>query len=150
MKRSVQTEYLAINSVFEGASLRRRMMKALVVFTSAALFSVAAFSQGMEPARVTDTSKGKALADAKGMTLYTFDRDAAGKSNCTGQCAQNWPPLAAAADAKPSGNWTIVTREGGEKQWAYRGKPLYTWTKDTKPGDVTGDGFNNVWRIAAP
>ena len=125
-------------------------MKALVVFASAVLLSSVAFGQATEPARVADTSKGKALADAKGMTLYTFDRDAAGKSNCTGQCAQNWPPLVAAADAKPSGDWTVVTREDGAKQWAYKGKPLYTWTKDTKAGDVTGDGFNNVWRIAAP
>lgn len=125
-------------------------MKTLLVAVSASLLSFAAFGQGAEPAHVADTSKGKALADTKGMTLYTFDRDAAGKSNCTGQCAQNWPPLAAAADAKPSGNWTVVAREDGSKQWAYKGKPVYGWSKDTKPGDVTGDGVNNVWHIAAP
>ena len=114
------------------------------------LASGAAFAQGMEPAKVADTSKGKALVDAKGMTLYVFDRDAADKSNCNGPCATNWPPLAAMADAKAMGQWTVVTREDGTRQWAYKTKPLYTWSKDTKAGDVTGDGFNNVWRIAQP
>lgn len=102
------------------------------------------------PATSADTAKGKALVDAKSMTLYIFDRDTTGKSNCNGQCPTNWPPLMAAADAKASSDWTIVTRDDGGKQWAYKGKPLYTWSKDAKPGDVTGDGVNSVWHIAAP
>jgi predicted lipoprotein with Yx(FWY)xxD motif len=109
----------------------------------------AAFAQ-TAPATTADTSKGKALVDGKGMTLYIFDRDAAGKSNCNGQCATLWLPLPVAADAKASGDWTIIARDGGAKQWAYKGKPVYTWSKDTKPGDVTGDGVNSVWHIAAP
>jgi len=90
--------------------------------------------------------------NGEGRTLYTFDRDTAGsgKSVCNGPCATNWPPLVAAADAKPSGDWTVVTRDDGSRQWAYKGKPLYTWIKDQKPGDTTGDGVNNVWRIARP
>jgi predicted lipoprotein with Yx(FWY)xxD motif len=71
-----------------------------------------------QPAQVRDTASGKVLTDAKGMTLYTFDRDAPGKSNCNGQCAQNWPPLLASADAKPSGKWSVITRDDGAKQWA--------------------------------
>lgn len=86
--------------------------------------------------------------DAKGMTLYTFDKDAGGKSTCNGPCAANWPPLMAGADAKASGDWTVITRDDGSKQWAYKGKPLYAWTKDSKPGDMTGDNFNNVWHAA--
>jgi predicted lipoprotein with Yx(FWY)xxD motif len=105
----------------------------------------------MGPAKVADTAKGKTLVDAKGMTLYVFDKDASGKSACNGPCATNWPPLMAGADAKASGDWTVVTRDDGSKQWAYKSKPLYTWAKDTKPGDVTGDGFNNnTWHIAQP
>jgi predicted lipoprotein with Yx(FWY)xxD motif len=92
------------------------------------------------------------LVGPNGMTLYTFDRDApgSGKSACNGPCAANWPPLMAKADAKPTGAWTIVTRDDGTKQWAYQGKPLYYWTKDQKPGDKTGDGVNNVWKTAKP
>ena len=93
------------------------------------------------------------LVGPNGMTLYTFDRDTAGsgKSACNGPCATNWPPLMAAADAKASGDWTIVTRDDGSKMWALKGKPLYTFAKDTKPGDTTGDGFlNGAWHIAKP
>jgi predicted lipoprotein with Yx(FWY)xxD motif len=110
---------------------------------------VAALAQAA-PATTADTSKGKTLVDGKGMTLYIFDRDAAGKSNCNGQCATIWPPLAVASDAKPSGDWTIVARDDGSKQWAYKGKPVYAFSKDAKAGDVTGDGVNSVWHIAAP
>lgn len=103
------------------------------------------------PAKTADTAKGKALVDAKGMTLYVFDKDAGGKSACNGPCAQNWPPLLAAADAKPAGDWTVVTRDDGSKMWAYKGKPLYTWKNDKAPGDTSGDGFaNGAWHIAKP
>jgi len=120
------------------------------ILAGAALVAAPGYAQTAQPAKVADTSKGKVFVDAKGMTLYTFDRDAAGKSACTGQCSQNWPPLAAPANAQASGDWTVVARDDGSKQWAYKGKPLYTWVKDAKPGDVTGDGVNNVWRIAQP
>jgi len=102
------------------------------------------------PAVTADTSKGKALVDGKGMTLYVFDRDTAGASNCNDKCATNWPPLLAAAGATGPGKWTVITRADGSKQWAYQGKPVYNFSKDTKPGDVTGDSVNNVWHIAAP
>ena len=82
---------------------------------------------------------------------YTFKRDMAGFSNCNNQCAVSWPPLTAASDAKASGDWSIVTRDDGKKQWAYKGKALYTWTKDTKPGDTTGEGASNgKWHVAKP
>ena len=124
--------------------------RAATVLALALAGATAANAQALMPAKVTDTSKGKALVDQKGMTLYVFDKDAAGKSACNGQCAANWPPLTAASGAAASGDWTVVTRDGGSKQWAYKGKPLYTWAKDAKAGDVTGDGVNNVWHIAQP
>ena len=93
---------------------------------------------------------GGVLTNAAGMTLYTFDKDTAGRSVCNGPCAQNWPPLMAMADAKAPADYSVVTRDDGSRQWAYKGKPLYTWIKDTKAGDTTGDGFNNVWRVARP
>jgi predicted lipoprotein with Yx(FWY)xxD motif len=97
------------------------------------------------PAKVADG----VLTNSAGMTLYTFDRDSAGKSACNGQCATNWPPLMAQG-GKDSGDYSVVTRDDGSRQWAYKGKPLYTWAKDQKPGDKTGDGVNNVWHIAKP
>lgn len=108
-------------------------------------------AQTPAPAKVADTSKGKTLVDPNGMTLYTFDRDTvAGKSNCNGKCAANWPPFAAAASATTMSNWTVVARNDGSKQWAYKGKPLYRWMEDKQPGDVLGDGVNSVWHVAAP
>jgi len=99
----------------------------------------------------TKTADG-VLTGPSGMTLYTFDRDAAGsgKSVCNGPCATNWPPLMADASDQPSGDYTIITRDDGSKQWAHKGKPLYFWAKDAKPGDKTGDGFNKVWSVARP
>jgi predicted lipoprotein with Yx(FWY)xxD motif len=82
------------------------------------------------------------------MTLYVFDKDAAGKSVCNGPCATNWPPLLAGGSDQATGSWSILNRDDGGKQWAYKGKPLYFWSKDQKPGDKTGDGFNGVWHIA--
>lgn len=113
------------------------------------LLAAPAFAQ-MAPAKIADTAKGKVFVDAKGMTLYIFDKDGAGNSVCYGKCETRWPPFAAAADAKPFGDWSIVTRKDGAKQWAYKGKPLYTWQDDKVPGDVTGEGVNNVWRLAVP
>lgn len=100
------------------------------------------------PAMVADG----VLVGPNGMTLYTFDKDVAGsgKSVCTGPCATNWPPLMAAESDTASGDYTIITRDDGKKQWAVKGKPVYYWSKDAKPGDKTGDGFNKVWQTAKP
>jgi predicted lipoprotein with Yx(FWY)xxD motif len=100
------------------------------------------------PAMVAD---GVLVGD-KGMTLYIFDKDTAdsGKSVCNGQCATNWPPLMATDADKADGAWTIVTRDDGKKQFAYKGKPVYYWIKDTKAGDKTGDGVGGSWHVAKP
>lgn len=92
---------------------------------------------------------GGMLVNSAGMTLYTFDRDPAGsgKSVCNGPCAKNWPPLHAAESDKASGDWSVIMRDDGSRQTAYKGKPLYLWVKDQKPGDKTGDGFKNVWHV---
>ncbi|OZI21950.1 hypothetical protein CAL18_13715 [Bordetella genomosp. 7] len=108
------------------------------------LFAASAYAQA--PVK---TQNG-VLADSAGMTLYTFDKDSDGKSACSGQCAQNWPPLAASADAKPDGDYTIINRDDGTRQWAYKGKPLYLFVKDTKPGDMTGDKVRDIWHVVKP
>ena len=118
---------------------------------TALTFILACSAASADTLKTAETPKGKVFVDAKGMTLYTFDKDAGGKSMCNGPCADNWPPLFAAGDAKPSGNMTIVARDDGKKMWAYKGKPLYTFKKDTAPGDINGDGFlNGAWHLAKP
>ncbi|HQR97167.1 MULTISPECIES: hypothetical protein [unclassified Polaromonas] len=118
----------------------------IAVLTAALLGGCASMSS--HPAKVADG----VLVGPNGMTLYTFDRDVtgSGKSVCNGPCATNWPPLMAAATDKASGDYTVITRDDGKKQWAMKGKPLYYWVKDTKAGDRTGDGVQNVWHIVKP
>jgi predicted lipoprotein with Yx(FWY)xxD motif len=126
-------------------------MKKILVSVAAIAALAFAGAAIAAPAKTGDSAKGKVLTDAKGMTLYTFDKDAGGKSACNGPCATNWPPLKAAASDKAEGGYTMIKRDDGAMQWAYKGKPLYTWAKDSKPGDITGDGFlNGVWHIAQP
>jgi predicted lipoprotein with Yx(FWY)xxD motif len=108
----------------------------------AALLSVSTIAAENMPVH----KSGGMLVDAKGMTVYTFDKDTAGKSACTGPCAQNWPPVAAGEGALPE-PYTAVTRDDGSKQLAYKGKPLYTFAKDKKPGDKTGDKFKEMWHV---
>jgi len=90
------------------------------------------------------------LTGAGGLTLYVFDPDPLGKSVCNGPCADKWPPLTAAPDATPVGAFTIITRDDGSKQWAYKGKPLYYFKSDKQPLDTTGDGVGGRWHVATP
>jgi len=84
------------------------------------------------------------LNDANGKPLYTFARDTTpGKSVCNGPCATAWPPLPATATDKDSGDWTVVTRDDGSKQWAYKGQPLYTYAKDT--AGQAASGVSPAW-----
>ncbi len=123
----------------------------LVAVAAALLFGAgAAMAQmgDMGPFKMGQTSAGMIMVDAKGMTLYTYDRDTeANKSSCTGTCLTNWPAVIAAADAKAVGKLTVITREDGVKQWAYGGKPLYYFARDMKAGDVVGDNPAGVWHV---
>lgn len=127
------------------ASRAQRVFLSLAL-SSALLAGCASMAAG--PAKVSDG----VLTGPNGMTLYTFDRDTAGtgKSVCNGPCATNWPPLMASDTDRASGDYSVITRDDGKKQWAFKGKPLYFWAKDMKPGDRTGDGFNKVWQLARP
>jgi predicted lipoprotein with Yx(FWY)xxD motif len=94
---------------------------------------------------------GGAIMDAKGMSLYTFDNDKEpNKSSCTGNCLNNWPVLKAAATDKDMGDWTVITRDDGTKQWAYKGKPLYYFAQDKAAGDKNGDRPSGAWHLAKP
>lgn len=91
-------------------------------------------------------AEANVMTDSAGMTVYTFDKDSPGKSVCYGDCAAAWPPVA--ATSMPAGaDFSVVARDDGTKQMAYKGKPLYLFAGDKKPGDVSGDNVQNVWHV---
>lgn len=111
-------------------------------------------SVGPVPGSVTVKSVANAIGDVfvdyRGMTLYVFDGDVEpGRSACSDECARIWPPLLAGALAKPIGDWTIVVREDGRRQWAYKGRPLYAFSGDAKPGDAKGLVADAHWSPAS-
>ncbi|MFJ3010975.1 MULTISPECIES: hypothetical protein [Pseudomonas] len=109
----------------------------------AAALALPGLAMAAEPAMMKDGM----MVDHKGMTVYTFDKDAGGKSMCNGDCAKNWPPMMAPAGAKAEGKWTVIKRDDGMMQYAYDGKPLYTFMKDEKPGEMKGDGMKEMWHV---
>jgi predicted lipoprotein with Yx(FWY)xxD motif len=122
------------------------MTKALLLTASSLFASSLVFAAAQATA---PQMKEGALVNEKGMTLYVFDNDKTpGKSACNGDCAKNWPALIAAGEQKATGDYSVISRDDGTKQWAYKGKPVYLWAKDQKPGDKTGDGFKNMWHVA--
>lgn len=100
----------------------------------------------------TQEKLGTFLVDPDGMTLYLFDDDTEpGKSTCAGGCTRAWPPYAPkAGDPAPVAPLSIITRDDGTKQYAYKGKPLYYFKKDKKPGDTTGHGVGDQWWVVKP
>jgi len=123
------------------------MYKTLALAASAATVFIASGCANMSAPAAPAMLANGALVAPNGMTLYTFDKDTAGKSACNGPCATAWPPAMAEADAKPAGDLSVITRDDGSKQWAYKGKPLYTYSKDQKAGDATGDNFKDMWHV---
>jgi predicted lipoprotein with Yx(FWY)xxD motif len=97
-----------------------------------------------------DAVKGAYMTDLGNKTLYTFDNDKTpGVSSCTGTCAVAWPPYVAPAGtqgALPTGI-SLVARADGSQQFAYNGKPLYYYAKDTAVGQLNGDGVGGIWHI---
>ena len=88
------------------------------------------------------------LVSAGGRTLYTYDPDGRrGISTCSGPCAAVWPPYAADPGVAASADFSVFTRADGTPQWVYRGRPLYLFAGDGKPGDRDGDGVNGSWHV---
>lgn len=98
----------------------------------------------------TDPSKGQYLVAANGMTLYVFDEDIKNKSNCSGGCATAWPPYMAVTGAKLPANLTVIKRDDGSSQYAYKGQPIYFYFQDKQVGDTTGDGVGGTWHLVKP
>jgi len=99
------------------------------------------------PNYMANTSIGQVMTTPQGSTVYTFDKDQIGKSNCYGDCARNWPPVLASDGAQPYGRMSLASRQDGQQQWAYEGKPLYTYVEDAMHGDVKGENAGNVWHV---
>jgi predicted lipoprotein with Yx(FWY)xxD motif len=116
----------------------------------AVLGTVLVFSSGGAFAQSGLKKADGVLVDASGMTVYTFDKDAAGsgKSACNDACAKMWPPVPAGS-AAVSAPYSVVTRDDGSKQLAYKGKPLYMFAKDAKAGERKGDKMKDVWHVVA-
>lgn len=159
-----------------GSPARALFTMLAAVLALSGTYGIAAASEAAVPAQVRETEAGWVLTTVAGMTLYTYRLDEAtpGKSRCTntrytiqsgrqfGQvpipaaqtrktCAEKRPPFLATADAAPAGDWSLIDRGGGTKQWAYKGSPLYNSIKDRKPGDVNGEGGIanfTVWNAA--
>lgn len=102
---------------------------------------------------VVTTRAGRMVVNEKRYAIYTWDGDQPNKSNCVGACARTWNPVLAPASAQPQGEWTIVERALGVRQWAFRTKPVYTFTEDTSTVSLAGSdvpGWNNVFTQIAP
>ncbi|GHG83117.1 hypothetical protein [Streptomyces griseocarneus] len=107
-------------------------------------------------ATAKDAKLGTVVTDAKGFTLYRFDKDKAkpSASNCNGDCAAAWPPVTAADQVSLKGIdkslVATVTRADGSKQLTLGGWPLYRFAKDAKPGETKGQGVGGTWFAAGP
>ena len=121
-----------------------KLLRVSTAVIATLLFSTTALAADSAPLR----SANGMLVDSAGMTVYTYDKDesGAGKSACVAMCAKNWPPVSAeGADLKPP--YSAITRDDGSKQLVHDGKPLYTFIKDKKEGDRSGDGVGGVWHV---
>lgn len=101
------------------------------------------------------TGLGTVLVDGNGFALYAFMQDGAGTSNCSGDCAAFWPPLATTGPAEAgegvdAGLLGTLTRDDGSQQVTYNGMPLYRYSEDNAAGDTTGQGFSNAWYLVTP
>jgi predicted lipoprotein with Yx(FWY)xxD motif len=118
------------------------------------LLSLPALADHHKAKIMTKENVGSYIADAKGKTLYYFTKDSEGKSACSGECLQKWPPYTADKVEPQAGlnekDFGVLKREEGTAQATYKGYPLYYFFKDQNPGDTNGQGLNNVWYVVDP
>lgn len=101
---------------------------------------------------ISTPSHGNVLADQDGKVLYFFTRDVSGESMCEGDCVSNWPVFYTDQFIPGNGldgnDLDTITRTDGSTQLTHNGWPLYYFAGDETPGEVNGDGANNVWYVA--
>lgn len=119
--------------------------------------------QGMEnddgtaadPTELTtaESDVGTILVDGAGITLYLFTQDSPGTSVCTEECLANWPALEGeptAGDGVEEDLLGSIERDDGTVQATYADWPLYYFVQDSEPGDLNGQGVEDVWYVLAP
>ena len=106
------------------------------------LTGLAAISLHAQPA-----FQAELLTDPAGRTLYVFDKDQPGQSNCSGACLQAWPAYNADTSTGSASTLTEVARLSASGQWTWKQMPLYYFAGDAKPGDRSGDGSGGVWHV---
>jgi predicted lipoprotein with Yx(FWY)xxD motif len=142
------------------------MNRKFVLLIAAATFALAALSafadtSAASPRQASSgafvalgkTALGTVLVDARGRTLYLFDKDKRGKSACYGACAAYWPPLLSSAKPRQGKGVRasllgLTTRTDGKRQVTYAGHPLYRFIGDKQAGQTTGEGltdFGAAW-----
>lgn len=107
--------------------------------------------------KTSHSSLGTFLIGPNGKTLYLWMADSKNKSNCSGACAQGWPPLTTTGKPSASGGAMsaalgTITRSDGTKQVTYNGHPLYYYLGDTGAGQTNGqgsDGFGAKWWVVS-
>lgn len=106
-----------------------------------------AFTANVAIAQPVAETNGNGILAASWRTLYTFDKDAANKSNCNGGCAAAWPPFLVKEGDRAPAEFRVITRDDGSKQWALGEKPLYFFAADAQAGDAKGDAQGGVWHV---
>jgi predicted lipoprotein with Yx(FWY)xxD motif len=97
------------------------------------------------PATTVPPEEQVVVTDSNGMTIYYHDRDKPNESRCNNRCAQFWFPVRPAPQFAGAPGFGVITRLDGTQQVTFQGRPLYTFHKDSEPGDTRGDGNQNIW-----
>jgi len=128
-----------------------------LVIISSVVIAAAAIGTGAYLARTNASGVTEAPANVSAFvigrshySLYTYDLDRPGVSNCYDACAQMWPPAIVPAGTKAPASYSLIARKDGTMQIAYKGQPLYQYSGDENVGDIAGDGVDGVWRLAKP
>ena len=143
----------ATTSAAEAATATEAAETSTAAATSEATSEATTAAEGATVALGGNEELGEFLVGPDGMTLYIFTNDEPGVSNCTGGCADNWPPLTVegddvAAGEGVTGDLAVIERDDGSQQVTYDGQPLYYWANDSAPGDATGHEVGGVWFVA--
>lgn len=113
--------------------------------TLGSLLTAAGLVKRALPVEGVEQTSNRAL---HGFTLYTFDNDTPGVSNCMEACLTLWPALMAHEGAVAQAPYSLIERSSGEMQWALNGMPLYFYSDDTAAGDTNGEGLGGNWYVA--